>query len=257
MALNKKQGRSMHASDNGDHYASRNRSPMTSVELKGKRSSHLGVYDPLVQKTMRIGAPDSGHFLSESMIKRMDSKWSVCSEVWDARERDSVCSDALSSTASGTPSSWKSLKDVPDWRPSLVTRWKTSVLSVWRHSLTESVCSRMDPFAATLESLKFDEMLDSNDDDFKSLEPSEASENVETIEEPTKMSRAQKRTKNRALRRNRHRQRVLDQEAREVTQVEASKTEVKRKSVLVKSKKSTTSNFSSSRKSVRFTDGTA
>jgi len=207
---------------------------------------------------MREGAPNSGHYLIESMIARMESNWSRCSEVWD--DKGEVWDDryGLSSTAAGTggssESSWKSLHEVPDWRPSLVTRWKTSVLSVWRHSLTESVCSKqVDPFAATLESLKLDEMLD---DDFKSLAGTSVA-SVET-EEAIKMSRAQKRTRNRAHRRNRHRERqeterAPSQRAPQTTEAEASKPEMKsRKSVLVKRQKSTVS--SASRKSVRFVD---
>lgn len=90
----------------------------------------LGAYDTLVRKTMR-----------QNIIRRMEQgqRCSTCSEVWEDKE------EVPGSTGTGSPSSeaesWKSLKDVPDWRPSLVTRWKKSILSVWRHSLTESVCS--------------------------------------------------------------------------------------------------------------------
>lgn len=193
----------------------------------------------LLMQSMRQGAqsPKESQRLRNSMLKRMDSVREFyspgrVSEIWH-----NGCKDGPTDTT-GTPSSvglssWKSLEDVPDWRPSLVGQWRASVMSVWRHSLTESVVSQSarasvfsDANALTLERAmaRFEAVNASGKPRKSALKSAHSNLGApdctsKAPEDRGEMTRAQKRTRNRAMRRNRHRQR--QQQATEAALQEA------------------------------------
>lgn len=218
--------------------------------IEEDRPSHvLGPYEGHVRTAMRDRAfetREKSQILRQNLIQRMHG--SCVSETWeDHKQHHEII-------LTGTPSSggsWKNLKDVPDWRPSLVTRWKKSILSVWRHSLTESVASK-DAFATAAAIQEAEEYEHSSSAAEPEGEVQPVDDEAEVDDDPARgeMTRAQKRTKNRALRRNRHRQRMTELEQETKRKTESHDQEKIRKSALMPLIKK--ASRVSERKSVRF-----